>query len=288
MKKKATDKLNISARPMAIKGYNGTLNDSTIEALCSQGILVSKNYRSENINQACYELSASNIYYDISQNFARIDITEKHFEYILIKPKQSVVIITKEELNMPDNVIGRVLTKGKLFSIGLLPINTYADPGFQGNLGIVLHNSSLQYLKLKENDVIAKIEFSAMEQSVKIRYSGQHGYRTKIWPIPVEYTISDEEFSNDSRIGTVESEIEQIYGSRYSSVIQRLLGVEKKLLMAAFFYFTFTILLVTLLIHIGKSDWITNLLAIIFGLLANLISFFFISRIEKSKWINGK
>lgn len=270
---------------MNIEGYIGTLNDIAIETLCSKGILVSRNYKPENVSQACYELSAGNIYYDITQNFKRIDISEEGFEYILIKPKQSVVIITKEELNIPDNVIGRVLTKGNLFSIGLLPVNTYADPGFQGNLGIILHNNSINYLKLKEDELIAKIEFSALQEPVNTRYNGQHGYKTKIWPIPVEYSLTDDEIRTDARIGTAESEIEQIYGSRYSAVIHRLLGVEKKLLLAAIMYFTFSILLVTFLIYIEKSAWITNLLAIIFGLVSNLISFLLYLQNRKIKMV---
>jgi|GEM_PF-1111560 len=273
---------------MNIEKYIGTLNDTAIKALCSEGILVSKNYKAENVNQACYELSAGNIYYDITQNFQRIDITEEGFGYILIKPKQSVVIITKEELNIPDNVIGRVLTKGKLFSIGLLPVNTYADPGFQGNLGIILHNNSINYLKINEDELIAKIEFSALQEPVTKRYNGQHGYKTKIWPIPVEYSLTEDEIKMDTRIGAAEDEIGQIYGSRYSTVIKRLLGVEKKLLLASIIYFFFSILLITALVYMDKSDWITNLIAIVLGLISNVLSFFFIYRIEKSKWFNGK
>ena len=82
--------------------------------------------------------------------------------------------------------------------------------------------------------------------------------------------------------------MEEIYGSRYSSVIKRLLGVEKKLLLAAIIYFTFSILLIALLIYVDKSDWITNLIAVVLGLLSNILGFFFIYRIEKSKWFNGK
>jgi dCTP deaminase len=124
--------LIIPKKIMNLDNYIGTLNDTAIEILCSQGILISKNYKQENISQACYELSAGNIYYDITQNFKRIDISEEEFEYILVKPKQSVVVITKEELNIPDKVIGRVLTKGKLFSIGLLPVNNLRRPRISG------------------------------------------------------------------------------------------------------------------------------------------------------------
>jgi dCTP deaminase len=144
---------------MDLKNYVGTINDEMIRSECAKKNLISKNFKPENITEACYELSASNIYYDLSNNYQRIDIKAENYPYILIKPKQSIVVITKEELNIPANVIGRVLTKGKLFSIGLMPVNTYADPGFKGNLGIILHNNSLKYLKISEDELIAKIEF---------------------------------------------------------------------------------------------------------------------------------
>jgi len=273
---------------MTFKNYSGTLTDDRIEKLCDRGILIAQNYKKENIVQACYELTASSIYYDINDNFKRIDIDEDKFNYILIKPKQSVVIITQEELNIPPDIIGRVLTKGKLFSIGLLPVNTYADPGFQGNLGIVLHNNSINYLKLKVGGAVAKIEFSALQEPVNKPYSGQHGYKTNIWPIPVEYCLTKEEEENDLRIRSTAEEISQIYGSRYTGVISRLLIVEKKLLIAAAFYFIFSILLITFFVKDNNSNWVANLLAVGLGLVSNILSFVFIFWLEKIKIFGGR
>jgi dCTP deaminase len=271
---------------MEIENYVGTLNDIQIAHYCANGLLISTNYNQTNLQQACYELTASQIYYDISQGFNRIDINENDFGYILVKPKQSIVIITKEELNIPLNVIGRVLTKGKLFSVGLSPVNTYADPGFKGNLGIILQNNSINYLKIKEGELIAKIEFSVLQEPVSSAYSGQHGYKTKIWPIPVEFTLSQQEVENDVRIGNVENEIEQIYGTQYSKVINRLLGVEKRLVIAMIFYMTFSFLLVLLLILMDKKDWFSPFWAIITGLASNIISFIVMARLGKAKWLS--
>jgi len=273
---------------MTLKNYIGTLNDERIEKLCSKGILIAQNYNKKNIIQACYELSAGNIYYDIGDNFKRIDIVESKFDYILIKPKQSVVIITREELKIPDDIIGRVLTKGKLFSIGLLPVNTYADPGFQGNLGIIFHNNSVNYLKLKEGSTIAKIEFSALQEPVTKPYSGQHGYKTNIWPIPVEYILTQEEKNTDTRIKSIPQEINQIFGDRYTGVITRLLTVEKKLLIAAACYFLFSILLIAFFIKDNDSKWLANLLAVGLGLVSNIITFIFIFWLEKTRLFSGR
>ena len=98
---------------------------------------------------------------------------------LLLKPKQTLVVITMESLRLPANVLGRILTKGVLFSIGILPVNTYADPGFSGRLGLVLHNLSNSYIRITPGDPIAKIEFSRLQNAVHRPYEGQHGYQTK-------------------------------------------------------------------------------------------------------------
>lgn len=266
---------------MTIQGIVGTLSDTQIRRFAEQGLLISKGYNPENVHQACYELSASNIYYSQSDNFERIDICKLEYEYILIKPKQSVIMITSEELKIPYNCIGRLLTKGKLFSVGLSPINTYADPGFNGSLGIIFHNSSTDYLKIPRGEPIAKIEFSVLEANVETPYNGQHGYKTKIWPIPVEYKLTDKEFANDPRIQQAHIEIEKIYGTRYSQVITRLLGVEKKLIWLMVLYFTFSMILIAYLMSSGKESWVNYMMAVSIGLLSNLVVFLISYFLEK-------
>src|SRR5690606_30072793 len=132
--------------------------------------LITEEFEEKNIKQSCYELRASNIYYDINSADRKIELKED--EYILIKPKALVVIMTYETLEMPANILGRILTKGKLFSVGLLPVNTYADPGFSGRLGIVFSNLSNNYIKITPKESIAKIEFSKLENNVERPYHG--------------------------------------------------------------------------------------------------------------------
>ena len=67
-----------------------------------------------------------------------------------------------ERISLPDRLLGRVLAKGQLFSIGILPVCTYADPGFDGRLGITLFNFSRHYISIKPGQPIAKIEFSIL------------------------------------------------------------------------------------------------------------------------------
>ncbi|QTC40721.1 hypothetical protein I7V34_16390 [Bacillus sp. V3] len=244
----------------------GTLNDQDIITLCKEGNLITENFSLKNVKQACYELTASNIYYDISN--AHQKYTLKDDEYILIKPKQIVVILSAESLYLPNDMLGRILTKGKLFSVGLLPVNTYADPGFQGKIGIVFSNISNNYLKINPGDAIAKIEFNKLEIAVSKPYSGQHGYETGIWPVPMEYIMTPEQIKTDSRIKDISTEIELSYGRKFTNVIKRIERYERRFLLATILYLTITLVLIGLL---SGTDWLNTLSTVSIGIGINVI-----------------
>lgn len=151
------------------------------------------------VGPASYELRAGNIYYDLDEGTKRIDAS-KYDNTILIKPGHRVVIITHEELNMPNSMIGRAYLKGTLFSIGLTPVSTIVDPGFSGNLGIVTRNISSKYIRLPLLSPLAKIEFTHLDTPSTQAYTGQHGYKTSIWPVRHDLTFDHQSVSGDPRV----------------------------------------------------------------------------------------
>lgn len=250
----------------------GTLSDRHILTLCKKGKLISGNFNDQNIKQACYELCASNIYWDLSEEEENRKKKLNSGEYILIKPKQLLVIITHETLCLPPNILGRILTKGKLFSIGLLPVNTYADPGFEGNLGIVFFNLSNNYLKIYPGESIAKIEFSKLQHAVLETYRGQHGYQTKIWPIPSDMILTKEEKNNDSRIKSIQGELKDSYGEDIALLTEKVFGYGVYLIYATVAYITFSMILLSVLIYKGYSVSIFSpFAAVILGVVSNII-----------------
>ena len=221
--------------------HTGTLSDTQILELCKDKTLIEKEFVEENINQCCYELRAGNIYYDLSKLGVHNRCEIENEGYILIKPKQNIVIITKEYLNIPHDMLGRILTKGKLFSVGLLPVNTYADPGFTGNIGIVLHNSSNNYLKIKPGAPIGKIEFSKLSKPVSKPYRGQHGFESGMWPVPTDMILTEEEVQSDSRIGNKHQEIENSYGKNITNLVKGISFIKHSLIFTTFMYFALLI-----------------------------------------------
>lgn len=252
----------------------GTLSDDDINLLCSKKVLISDSFCQKNVQQCCYELRASKIYYDLSNDKTKYDLDELGFSYILIKPKQTVVVVTEEKLNLPEDIVGRILTKGKLFSIGLLPVNTYADPGFTGNLGIVLFNSSNKYIKIKRGEPICKIEFSRLQKPVRQGYEGQHGYNTNIWPIPEDMYLSEQEIATDTRINDISEEIILTYGNDLGKVIKRINKFEKRLIVIAILNTLIAAILIYALLMGNFTKSATIIWAIFLGVAANIITSF--------------
>lgn len=205
----------------------GTIVDSDIHALAAAGELIVGEFEPTQVRQGCYELRAGTVFYETwsTKEDKRIQLGPND-SYVL-RPHTYVTVIVLESLRLPDMVIGRILTKGRLFSVGILPVNTYADPGFEGRLGLTLCNMSHRHLKIRPGEPLAKIEFARLEKSVEHPYAGQHGYQTEIWPIPTHLFASNQEIQADSRTQSADSELELSYGPAVASLERRLQFYER-------------------------------------------------------------
>ncbi len=248
----------------------GTLVDSEVRALAESGRLITKGFDSDRLKQACYELRASPIYYDLSSDEpeSRRDAGSEHGSYILLKPRHSVAVIVKEEIDLPDSMLGRILAKGSLFSLGIVPVNTYADPGFSGRLGIVLTNTSNNYIRIQDGEPIAKIEFSRLSGPVAKAYSGQHGYETKIWPFRKELILSAEDLAKDPRVGRAWQEFGSIHGPYVKTVLDRVFRYERLLLIVTLLAFAIGIWVT----KFGSGNPAAVLVGAMTGIVVNLLT----------------
>jgi dCTP deaminase len=174
----------------------------------------------DQVGPACYELRMGNVYYDLTEGDARIDATGHGT--ILIKPGHRVVLITLERLAIPPNIIARVTSKGSLFSVGLSPVSTYADPGFSGNMGIVTQNLSDKYIQIPIGESIAKVDFSLLSSDAAISYQGQHGFQTQIWPIRHQLQKTYDDIKTDPRVESEEKESYKILPSTTARTLRRI------------------------------------------------------------------
>jgi len=196
-----------------------TLSDHDLIALVGQGLLI-KNAEVGRCVGASYELRLSDVYYDLTESDRPIQVGAG--ESVLIKPGHHVVLITQEDLDVPGNLVGRVVSKGSLFSVGLSHVATYADPGFKGNLGIVTQNISDRYIMLPVGESIAKIDFSQLSSTADHLYHGQHGFRTQIWPIKHQLQKTFDQVKNDRRMDSERVEAYRLLPPATAALLKKL------------------------------------------------------------------
>lgn len=195
-----------------------TLNQQAIISRIKNKEIIKENYDLGRIKEVCYEARTSNDFFELVNHEAR-KIFINDGDYYVLRPNCQVVCVTKEYFDMPLDLIGRVLLVGHFFSLGIAPVNTYADPGFKGRLGIVLSNTSSDYIKIETNKPIAKIEFSTLLQPSEDGYVGQHGGNVEIWPYRKDLIATDEELKLKNIDTNGDAEIERIYGTLLKKTI---------------------------------------------------------------------
>jgi dCTP deaminase len=196
-----------------------TLTDQDINSAMMRKSLI-RHGEAEQLGPACYELRMGRVYYDLTEGNRRIQVGEG--DTILIKPGHRVVLITLEELSIPHDIIARVVNKGSLFSIGLSPVATYADPGFEGNLGIVTQNISDKYIALPVGESIAKVDFTRLTGSVAHPYRGQHGFQTQIWPIKTHLQKTYDQVRRDPRIESEKIEAYKLLPEATAKLLRKI------------------------------------------------------------------
>lgn len=188
-----------------------TMNKSKIKELTAAGKLINRHFDETKIKEACYEASASNDFFEITAEGAKKVIISDG-EHFVLRPNNQVVCVTREYFDIPLDVIARIFLVGHYFALGIAPVNTYADPGFKGRLGIILSNTSRNYLKISPNERIAKIEFDTMQEPSEEGYVGQHGGEVTTWPFRHDL-VADAAFLSQKGIKLdSKGEIEKIYG----------------------------------------------------------------------------
>ncbi|HWW94882.1 MAG TPA: hypothetical protein VN375_16055 [Vicinamibacteria bacterium] len=221
-------------------------------------------FEPECVKQACYELRASTIFYETGSGREDMRVELGAEAVYILRPQSYVTIISMESIELPTNVMGRVLTKGQLFSIGLLPVNTYADPGFSGRLGITVYNASYRHLIIKPGQAIAKIEFSVLPKAVVRPYSGQHGFATGIWPVPTHLFAKPADLSKAGVVPDSESELAMTYGPEVARLMRRFRFYERRVWLQLFLTISAFLGAVALF---GRVDWVA---ALALGIMANL------------------
>ncbi|MBP1631396.1 MAG: hypothetical protein H6Q15_2289 [Bacteroidetes bacterium] len=109
------------------------------------------NFDSNNFKNASYDLRVDKI----------ISVDGKILESFQIQPNTMVVIISKEKIELPYNIIGHAYVKTRLSQKGIMANNIgIVDPGYVGPLSTVLINFGKEPFQIDQNVAFLRITFT--------------------------------------------------------------------------------------------------------------------------------
>lgn len=140
------------------------LNDSEIEAQIKNALVLSgfttpaDPYAKDSpIQPASLDLTIGLVYQPCTEEHNKKTPPDGVTEYIL-KPGRTAIILSREELKMPADLIGIGFPPSKVSVKGILMTNPgQVDPGYQGKLRFTVINMGRKDFVLRQGDVIVSI-----------------------------------------------------------------------------------------------------------------------------------
>lgn len=138
-----------------------------------------ENFSLDCLGGAGYDLRIDSIYRLRSGGFLGVadrktpEVEEIHFREYHLKPGEYVLVETLERVNMPGDMVARVLPRSSLFRCGCALVNALVDPGYRGTLTFGLKNLSEYDFKLERKARIAQIVFERVEGETSL-YEGRY------------------------------------------------------------------------------------------------------------------
>lgn len=101
--------------------------------------------------------------------------------FFLLHPGEFILGVTKEVVNMPDDLVSRIEGKSSVGRLGLMVHVTagYIDPGFVGAITLEMTGLHPLPIKLRPGKLIAQLSFHQMTSPAREPYKGRYqGDRT--------------------------------------------------------------------------------------------------------------
>jgi len=94
-------------------------------------------------------------------------------------PSHTALAFTAEDLDLPNFIGAQVADKSSYARVFVSALNTFADPGFTGNLTLELINHGPEPVTIKAGDPIVQLLFTTLDQSTTNPYVGKYQHQTK-------------------------------------------------------------------------------------------------------------
>jgi deoxycytidine triphosphate deaminase len=172
----------------------GLLSDGQIAERCRKGLLISEEFAEKQLMGCCYEFRVGRIAY--SYDYEKKITKQQQSKIHIIYPFETLTIVTMEKINLDNQHFLLLFSKGSLFSLGLTPVSTAADPGFRGPLGITMTNLSARPIQFSAGTGFIKGSFFQLAKEAVNTYVGQHGDATMSWPYPSQFHTEPLDFES--------------------------------------------------------------------------------------------
>lgn len=187
------------------------LSDQAIKKLVNERQIIEP-FSEDRLQAVSYDISSSNIirvYQRLNKSIdiknqsqleletVEMDITEGYN----IKPGEYILVKTKENISMPDDLTGHIRPRTTFTRVGLLLSDQHINPSFCGHLYLGLYNSTPNNIYIYPDLNIGQIVFEKIEGLISaIRlYSNKKDAKYQhedSFIIPKIDVVSDERISN--------------------------------------------------------------------------------------------
>jgi len=144
------------------------LTDRQIEDMCENHNLICGGYDANNIESISYNLTVDKLRkWTLDENIDNSDMNNVKIvsaPSMVIHPQEMVFVTSKETINFPANVVGRVMTRNTYIRTGLFVISPLYQPGHITKISFSVYNMSDNDIRVSENDSIAHIYFELLSQ----------------------------------------------------------------------------------------------------------------------------
>ena len=93
----------------------------------------------------------------------------------LIPQKTSFIVLTKETVNMPADIVGRLSIKTKYARKGFILSPGVVDAGFVGKLNLCFYNANDQPVLVEKGKPIVQLVFEKINKKVSKKYDERSG-----------------------------------------------------------------------------------------------------------------
>jgi dCTP deaminase len=157
----------------ALVPSTGFLSDRRIRDALDAGYLLERGtWDTTAMRPACYALRLGERVHVRGPGAAEFAVTsiDDARPILRLEPGATALLYSLERLRLPNNILGFTVARGLLFSQPLVPENTYVDPGFFGEIYIVVTNITGRAVDLMYKMTIARLFFYRLEEAAEQPY----------------------------------------------------------------------------------------------------------------------